>query len=553
MLDIFTKGLMFEFLKGNDTLAVFIFSLPPQSIRYGQGQRVVRTKTYGGVYEDHYGADNPTINISGTTGGLRAKAFYRGISISDIPQKIMAGQEEIFYIRDRIINYMSDDILKDTTAINFYDLSSIDYSGKLGHAYQVSFDNFSIEKTTEKRFLPQYSIDLFCIAKLDKAPVFKAKEVEKTEKKVSKLDEMLKKLNTAKATIRKAMNPLKKVNKFFNEVNKAIEVVGGLFSMIDEVRAVGNAYLNVAGQTMNAVSNMTYTAIDGAFKGADVLKDVYRVVNMHLKVAKFHFDAAVKLANNSKKVLNDVRKIANIGNEYKEFGNTQVQRVITAFKELEKTANSIVEIGKSSEGGQQTINYSGSLNNTAVEYKFKGYTQYNTLKTDTLERVAYNQLGDSSLSFLLSTINNCNNYNLPDTILLPVSEKEFIDYDIFDKEHLDKYGVDIKLDGGAFSFKDNDFVVVQGEENVSQAINNRLNTTMGTRRRLTSYGALVSVGEASIVEAYIKTNMNITIKRDKRVKEVKNISIKLNGDSIIFENDIVLVDEKKASVVGVTK
>jgi hypothetical protein len=77
--DLYKKSILFEILnKKNpgEIVNAFTLTIPPDSIEIIQSQRITRTKTFGGVFEDDYGLDTAKITISGNTGNQEFRSTF---------------------------------------------------------------------------------------------------------------------------------------------------------------------------------------------------------------------------------------------------------------------------------------------------------------------------------------------------------------------------------------------------------------------------------------------------------------------------------------------
>ena len=99
----------------------------------------------------------------------------------------------------------------------------------------------------------------------------------------------------------------------------------------------------------------------------------------------------------------------------------------------------------------------------------------------------------------------------------------------------DFYGTDIKIDKKnrclLFS-ENNDFRTISGVDNVAQAIDLRLNESVGRRLRLTTYGIRVTVGEAITNTApigYITASIQNTVIQDPRILVVTDLKFSGSG------------------------
>ena len=105
---LFNQGIYIEILsldkKGtpSNLLESMALTIPPESIRVKQGQRITKTPTPGGLFVDNYGLDTSSITISGSTGNWENRLTVVGPGRAP---RLFDGQEAFFELRDRIIRY----------------------------------------------------------------------------------------------------------------------------------------------------------------------------------------------------------------------------------------------------------------------------------------------------------------------------------------------------------------------------------------------------------------------------------------------------------------
>lgn len=98
----------------------------------------------------------------------------------------------------------------------------------------------------------------------------------------------------------------------------------------------------------------------------------------------------------------------------------------------------------------------------------------------------------------------------------------------------DNYGIDIALDeDGNLLLNDEgtDFKFVRGRENISQSILMRLRENVNKRVRLQLYGIKTTLPDDAVAGvAYIHSSIVQTLKQEPRIKKIKSLSFKGEGD-----------------------
>src|SRR5437879_4885069 len=78
--DLWRTGVLFELRGPGTTSQVFSLPFAPESFKARVPQRVNRTKTFGGSFEDDYGLDNQAISFSGSMSGTDKWNYLTGDS-----------------------------------------------------------------------------------------------------------------------------------------------------------------------------------------------------------------------------------------------------------------------------------------------------------------------------------------------------------------------------------------------------------------------------------------------------------------------------------------
>jgi len=104
--ELYQKSILLEVINlrnPGEIVSAFTLTIPPDQFEVVQSQRITRTKTFGGVFQDDYGLDTAKISISGTTGNNDLRATYipgKGGALEEY-----SGKAAIYVLRDRIGRY----------------------------------------------------------------------------------------------------------------------------------------------------------------------------------------------------------------------------------------------------------------------------------------------------------------------------------------------------------------------------------------------------------------------------------------------------------------
>ena len=85
--------------------------------------------------------------------------------------------------------------------------------------------------------------------------------------------------------------------------------------------------------------------------------------------------------------------------------------------------------------------------------------------------------------------------------------------------------------------ENNDVTLVNKEDNLSQAIRNRLLTEKGSARNMLSYGLPVLIGGSvnNRTSAFLAMHTREQLLRDPRIASVQSVQILVNGDQIALD------------------
>jgi hypothetical protein len=224
--------------------------------------------------------------------------------------------------------------------------------------------------------------------------------------------------------------------------------------------------------------------------------------------------------------------------------------VVLLAEETKRVAAQIVRFGKSQQvDAELTVNVGGE------DIPIYGSRTFTATSSTTLARLAALIYGDPSKALLIAVFNGITDEDiLPGaTIRLPlvVRSVQADDNKIFSWYRTSDYGIDIALretghSGGLLFNESGDFATKNGDANLIQAINLRLNEYLGNRLRLTVYGLAVSIGAArsdGAPIAYIVSNLRDTLRQDPRIKGIENIKLRGSGDKLYTAFDVLAIND----------
>lgn len=211
------------------------------------------------------------------------------------------------------------------------------------------------------------------------------------------------------------------------------------------------------------------------------------------------------------------------------------------LSQLEEKACTIAALGKEAQTNTQTVVYvADNGNDIAITvYDFR----YHTWKsTDTFDKLAADLLGNPNYGTMIAYFNGIVNESEVEAgtkIKIPVlteDESNTGNFIYAAPEKQENYGADMTLDeSGDFAVSGGDFAIVNGRDNLTQAIALRLTTASQKRIRSTAYGIRSSIGEPMAVQSYLTGSIEQTIKADPRINEVEQISFRGDGDVLHLE------------------
>ena len=549
--NLWKKAYLLEFI-GKDGVSVeeaFTFSLPPESEDFTYSQRKSETKTFGGLHVDDYGADAVRISLSGSTVNNTLKKIYRpGKS-----EKWMSGEDEIFYLRDLLLKYKTgtDNLQK---KVMLYDLSKIDRVGgttatkrATRNYWQVFLGDFKIRRASDRPFTFRYTIEFTGVdpknPKIGKYPKWFNIDFEEL---INKIDSAMEKLNNALSWMEDVSNAIADARAFVQGAKDTLS------AFTDGI----NGFVNNAAESMNNITAEAFGLYDDVTMG---------FVTYGLETGLDFQNSTLALFKSVENVSTQCRRIGS--EENYEIPEDILEQYDCNAQEFQDTINSIAgqaedDAGTVAAGGKSgvpditigsgdaeqdsdpVVNANGRFLCSRVSTVY-GDTPVTVTSETTFESVAAKYLGSADKAADIATYNgvaSINDVEPGDTLFVPVFEQtEAVQNNLIYalKEDADNYGKDIGLDedGNIRISQTGDFLLVDGADNLSQAILMRLRESVDARIRLSTYGIKNTVADPVAGVSYLISSIEMTVSADPRVSGVEEIRFSGAGDNLYVEID----------------
>jgi hypothetical protein len=549
MNDYVQRSFLFELVNKSTRskpVESFTLILPPEEEEITEPQRVSYTKTFGGLFVDDYGDDEKKIVISGNTGNSKLKkTFSSPNSKGRVPEK-MNGQDSFFYFRNKIMRYKDQIKNWDKYEMILYDLSLIPeyYRNKdfrrqipyITEGYVVKLDRFKMKRSKEKPLFFNYTIELTTLRKLGSVAVsYKAPVI------IPSPFNLL-------TTIKKGLNSVKavygKIVAIKNEIESYIEFIGQLedqmIAFYDQTVDVLIYPAELCKQALGQAKSLGSTIQSiGELSAADI-GIIEKTYLDSITIMQEILQSTAALVTKSK----EPNSFENSFTIRSSIGQTTVNSSIKRYEELTELESELFNI-------VQDVDTSD--NEIKVIY---GHEIVVATEEITLESLALEYYGNASLQELIAFYNNfesVEDITLGDIIKIPILSQFTINNPgnmIYTTYLDDIYGIDIKLSkkNDPVVSESGDYSTISKNENVAQAMDLRLNESLGARLRLTVYGIKASIGSPlSSSISYILSNINDTVMQDPRVEEIENIIIVGSGDKLLTSFDIYTI--KRGEVI----
>jgi len=538
LIDLNRKSILFEVISRKNPskpVEAYILNIPPESVEIEEPQRVSRTKTFGGQFEDDYGPDNLRITISGNTGSTHLRKTYALDTNEELD-----GKSAFFYFRNHIIRYKGRVKNYQDYDLIMYDLSSaydaltdeghgIIRSGRGMDAYVVSLDKFKLSRSKEKPLFYNYTIELETLRVLGtttgetKSPVKQEPPIDwigNLRRSINSIGSVLSKVkdvkDQAESSIDLAEEVVEKITNYWERTVDILTYPTGLIKrFFGAIRNIGEAL----DQTATATLLTIYSIEDDVYSLIDSTKQ-----NVKSSSSLVTYSKTPNVRGSQRIPLNSISNSTyNMNILYGELSDTEAEiksLIISAYK------NGLPE---------------------SSEVEIYGYIPVIADAGTTMEGLSAEYYNNPSLWEIIAIVNSIlddSEIEIGSTIRVPVLVQGGTNTNnfIFSSFSDDIYGKDIRIDGNGnlIATAAGDLAVQEGVNNLVQALNIRLNEFLGYRLRLTVYGIRSFVGSASTAApiTYILANIRDTIMQDPRVAAVDNIKLKGVGDKLYVSFDI---------------
>jgi hypothetical protein len=543
--NLYKKSILLEIInKSNpaEIIEAFTLTIPPDNIEIIQSQRISRTRTFGGIFEDDYGLDTAKITISGTTGNGELRTTY--IPNVGSPQAY-TGKAALYTFRDKIIRYKANLGTKvlENYEMRYYDLSMVNpdiwhnpdpttsISSSLD-AWIVSLDDFKISRSKDRPLWFNYTIELLGIIPLglsrQQKPPELGEPIPAIEPYPDGYQNLFLELGQGSIILKKSKNWTKDaalaLRRALNAVRNAFAWAQNILDEIDNVTKLITDLTSQIEEYIQASGNIVTTGLG-----------IYRRL---FNIAKFPGAVAKSVMVETNRVMDSLKETIEYSDSILDTLGDDYLQIALLANETKRIAAQIVAFGKSQTADSETV-----INLDGKDITVYGSRSVQITSGMSLTRIASEQYGDPSKCVLLATYNGITDNELTPgmEIKVPITTRSVKDLDnrIFSWDKISSFGTDIKIDGnGQLIFSESgDFSVIANENNLVQAINLRLNENLGNRLRLTTYGLKASVGFPGTDNApvsYIITNIVDTLKQDPRINEVEEIKLKGEGDQLFI-------------------
>jgi hypothetical protein len=585
--DLYKKAYLIEFMNEDGTEAeeAFTFSVPPESEELSYPQRKTETKTFGGLHVDDYGIDAVKISLSGSTVNQELKLIYNPKSPGG--ENYKTGEQEIYLLRDLLKEWKSGEKLnqnKIQRVIMLYDLSKMSKKGDefIKNYWRVFPGELKIRRSSEKPFTYKYSIDFTGVdADFFNNPAenfqdgawesiasrgmggrpaggglgggYKLNLFEETIKGLLKAVNWIDGINGKINNVLQALNDVKKlINTLGNIMKYATSTIGGIM----------NSFGDTAAGLVDSVTNV----VEGVHTVVSLPRTVeMAAVNIGLEV----YNAAKKLMRETAVLADECRKMFDPDSGYWDIPQEtldQFEMTDAEFKDaialmcndIENIANDTAADAKSGDiptpiPGEQDPETGGQR--FIMTY---GYFTVVLKQTDTLESLAAKYYGNADNAVDIAAYNrvaSIDELEPGDAIKIPVLTKAGRNAKnrIYARPgDRDNYGRDIALNdnGGILASPSGDYQLTDGVDNLTQAVLLRLRERVAKRVLLNTYGIRTNISDPNAGVAYILSSIDLTMRRDPRVKAVKNIGFTGQGDYLNITVDYTDINNAGRTVRG---
>lgn len=506
------RAYLIEFRDNNtqSTTESFTFAVPPESEEFTFPKRYSETKTFGGSVFEDYGNDTVRITLSGST--VNEELKYIG-------NELMSGEDEIFHLQKLLETYGKPEELG-KRQIAIYCLESQDKGIKW---FDVIVADFQIRRSKDRPIAYTYTLSLLGTKKEPVQAEELLNRFDKFEKTVQGWIEVIDQgsqwLAGGMEHLRDALDKIARVQaltkSFTASIKKYVDVINGYIGL---TTSIVQSSLKLGATVVREAERITLGS------GLDVLNEVKELNEAVVDVVDYvrNFDEKTI----SQDLLEQYGKTASdIADAWKvvasEMESASAHTVATTRMECSKVNYSVVPGG------------TGNDDRVVVVY---GSKMHRATAADTWDRLALEYLGDTSLGQMIAMFNDTGEIRAGDMVNIPVinqqdSVKGNAIYPVAGE--IDNYGRDIEINAsGDLADFHGDLGIASKQDNLSQAIESRLNTAVDSRIRLQVYGIRSNIGNSSQAQNFIVSSVSRTLDEEPRIKSVDKINYDGTGDTL---------------------
>ncbi len=541
LMNPLSKSWLFEVVntKTKQIVNSFTLILPPQSYTIREKQRVSITKTFGNAFIDDYGPDNIEITIKGISGTAHVFPTYRpkgpAGSVYDTTAAVKSdralvaqyqgvnvggegytGKGAFYTFRNDIMRY-KDGADFENMELHVYDLAD-------EQSYKCVLLEFAVDRTKDQPFWYPFTISLFVYAKLDSKAAARPKPIVISADPILALDKIEENIRAIQVLYQQYQTVIGAIAKVKTETTNVRTKINNFTSRVRNVLESPLVSVKYLYDTLIATGGIVY--------------DIYNQGRMLIE----NYAGAKELIEDS------IRSALRIyGFSISEGTQTSKELYVEQDAGLDIDADSVVTKAVA----EDTFLYDG-----LASYTVKG--------DETLQSIALEALGDSSLWVYIAEINNIggnDEISSGDQIYIPrasASDEEDTrdSFIITEDTNRDPYGADIRLDedGNLVVSASNDVSIITGLENIMQAVDMRLATIQGSLIKQTAFGILAGAGLAgtALTLSYLRMSIRSSLLEDPRIAEIKNLRISWASDVIQASMDISVIGYDESLPVTTT-
>jgi hypothetical protein len=555
------RSILFEIVNreaAGDPVESFALIIPPDSISFTFPQRIVRTKTFAGMFEDDYGMDNGRITIAGNTGNSDVKDMI----LPSGRARQMDGKQAAYFLRDHLARYKEQytpDYNK--MELRVYDLSSVDAGSIVSNGsvngfidgYVVSLTDFQVQRNKDRPLFYTYSIDLLIL------------EILGVNREAVKKPTQAKKGTEILALAGAATNGVASLRTFFSQVNDVAGKARAILEKADELRdnitefntkvtevinRANGILADAAGvipSTLGAAWRLGQTLV---YYPAGLAKQMLRTAREYLVLIRDTPDALKFEGENISEAYTEAYSMAlavsQVAAELCVPGKApQADAKLTVMMNASQglTASLMDRSSSIASPGAASIpdNMLGSPF-SPEQIDIYGFSVITATNGQTLEIIAGKYLGNPALASLVGLLNGIvvdAELTAGASVLIPILTPRTSQpsrNQIY-SDTPTAFGVDIAIgeSGQAVLGENGDYATISGTDNLLQALNLRLASQLGERIRLTAYGIAGGIGSAmgkSAAVSYMITNIVDTLMQEPRVKSVDAVLLEAKDSAV---------------------